>query len=276
MMIGDQVRLTLVFSSTENITVSFPVCCDTCIEGIEIVKRSPIDTAKDENGQHLTQQLTITAFDSGTFVIPSMSFYGTDSVLLAATEPLLLAVHTLAVDTTLAIKDIKEPLSVPLTFQEILPYMFGVLLLAGVLVGVIFLIRYLRKRKSPVALTREKPKIPPHLTALEELNKLWQKKLYQSGYVKQYYSELSDIIRIYIENRWDIAAMEMVSTEIVTELSALDIPEEAIRKLKQTLYLSDMVKFAKATPLADESAACYQNSVDFVQTTKQEKELITK
>jgi hypothetical protein len=271
-MIGDHVNVMLDFSSKENMAVYFPVYCDTCIKGIEIVKQSGIDTVKDENGYRLTRRLTVTAFDSGAFVIPPMPFYGTDSVLLAETEPLWLSVHTLAIDTTLAIKDIKEPLSAPITFREILPYLIGVLLLSGVIVGIVFLIRYLNKRKKPQPLTKEKPNIPAHVIALEMLKELWKKKLYQSGYVKQYYSELSDIIRIYIENRWDIAAMEMVSSEIITALSVFEIEEEAMNKLKQTLYLSDMVKFAKANPLADESSACYQNGVDFVQMTKQEKE----
>jgi hypothetical protein len=275
-LIGDQAHLTLAFSSKENVAVAFPIYCDTCIKGIEIVKQSSIDTLKDENGYRLTRQLTITAFDTGTYIIPSMPFYGMDSVLLAETDFLTLSVYTLPVDTTLAIKDIKEPLSAPITIREIIPYIIGALLIFGLIVGAIFFIQHLNKRKKPELPKKEKPKIPAHIIALEKLNELWQKKLYQSGYVKQYYSELSDIIRVYIEHRWDIAAMEMVSSEIIEALSVLDIPQDAMLKLKQTLFLSDMVKFAKANPLADESSACYQHSVDFVQMTKQEKETATK
>jgi hypothetical protein len=205
-----------------------------------------------------------------------MPFYGLDSVLLAETEPLFFSVHTLAIDTTLAIKDIKEPLSAPITIREALPYIIGALLIFGIIVGSIFLIQYLRNKRKPKSIIKEKPKIPAHVIALEMLNKLWQKKLYQSGYVKQYYSELSDIARTYIEHRWDVTAMEMVSSEIIIALSDLEIPVEAMQKLKQTLYLSDMVKFAKANPLPDESSICYQNIVDFVQMTKQEKEPVIK
>ncbi|MDR1180696.1 MAG: hypothetical protein LBL13_01785 [Bacteroidales bacterium] len=275
-IIGDQVRLIQTFMSSQIVPVSFPIYCDTCIAGIEIVKQSAIDTIKDENGYRLTRQLVITAFDSGEYVIPSMPFYGLDSVLLAETEPLFFSVRTLAIDTALAIKDIKEPLSAPITIREALPYIIGALLVFGLIVGSIFLIQHLNNKRKPKSITKEKPKIPAHVLALEMLNKLWQKKLYQSGYVKQYYSELSDIVRTYIEHRWDIAAMEMVSSEIMVALSDLDISVEAMQKLKQTLYLSDMVKFAKANPLPDESSVCYQNIVDFVQTTKQEKETVIK
>ena len=248
-------------------------CIDTCIDGIEILKRSNIDTVNDENGYKLTQQFTITAFDSGEYIIPSMPFYSEDSILLAETEPLLLNVHTIAVDTTLAIKDIKDPLSAPLTIGEIIPYIIIAILVFGLVTGIIFLIRYIRNRKKPKPITKPKSKIPAHILALESLQALWQKKLYQSGYVKQYYSELTDIVRIYIENRWDIAAMEMVSSEIITNLSSMsNISGDTLRKLEQTLFLADMVKFAKSNPLADESSACYQYVMDFVQSTKQEKE----
>ena len=273
-LIGDQVNLIFWFSSKDVMPVLFPTYCDTCIDGIEIIKRSKIDTVNDENGYKLTQQFTITAFDSGQYIIPPIHFYGEDSLLLAQTEPLLLNVNTIAVDTTLAIKDIKDPLSAPLTIGEIIPYIIGALLGAGLVVGGIFLIRRVINRKKPQSLTKQKPKTPPHIIALEDLKALWQKKLYQSGYVKQYYSELTDIVRVYIENSWDIAAMEMVSAEIITALSSMNnISEDAIKKLEQTLLLADMVKFAKSNPLADESSACYQYIVDFVQSTKQEKEL---
>jgi len=271
-LVGDQVNLQFSFSSKKAVPVLFPNYCDTCIQGIEIVKRSGIDTVADANGYKLTQQFTITAFDSGEYVIPPLPFYSQDSVLMAETEALLLTVHTIAVDTTLAIKDIKEPLSAPITFMEMLPYIVIALLVFGVIIGSIFLIRYLNNRKKPKPLVRQKPKMPAHVLALQALENLWQKKLYQAGYIKQYYSELTDIVRIYIEDRWDIAAMEMVSSEIIAALSSLAIPAETTRKLEQVLRLADMVKFAKSNPLADESSASYQHIVDFVQATKQEKE----
>jgi hypothetical protein len=268
-LIGDQVNLRFSFSSKEVVSVLFPMYCDTCIQGIEIIKHTGIDTASDENGYKLTQQFIITAFDSGEYVIPSIPFYSLDSVLLAETDELLLTVHTVAVDTTLAIRDIKEPLSAPITIQELVPYIALTLLLLGLVVGCFFLIRYLNNRKKPQSETEQKPKIPAHIIALQELEILWQKKLYQTGYIKQYYSELTDIVRIYIENHWGISAMEMVSSEIVTALSSESISTEVVRKLEQVLFLADMVKFAKLNPLAGESSACYQHIVDFVQTTKQ-------
>jgi hypothetical protein len=99
---------------------------------------------------------------------------------------------------------------------------------------------------------------------------LWHRKLCASGHIKEHYSEQSDIVRTYIENRWDIAAMEMVSSEIIASLENCNVPLAQMKKLEQMLYMADLVKFAKAHPLPDENALHYQNTVEFVEMTKQE------
>ena len=277
-LIGDQINLTLRFSSNAAVQVAFPAYCDTCIAGIEIVKRSSIDTLNKEFGKgiELQQQWTITSFDSGTYLIPPFGFYGKDSTLLAETESLLLNVNTIPVDTTLAIKDIKEPLSAPLTLREMLPFIIIALIIFGLLVGGFFLIRHLKNKTKPKnPLQKEKSKLPAHIIALQDLDILWNKKLCQSGHVKQHYSELTDIVRTYMENRWDIAAMEMVSSEIIEALEPLHLSTDVMKKLEKTLHLADMVKFAKGNPLPDENNISYHNIVDFVEITKEKKETTT-
>jgi hypothetical protein len=268
MLIGDQVKLTLAIAGEKTEKVVFPYFCDTCISGFEITARSAMDTSIVGGKVELSQTFTLTSFDAGNYIFPPSPFYDADSVLLAQTEELYLEVQTVEVDTLLPIKDIKQPLSAPITWKEILLY--GGISVGGiaVLTGIILLIRYLTRRKSPIAAAKEKPKIPAHILALEALNQLWQKKLCAAGQVKTHYSELSDIIRTYIENRWDITAMEMVSSEIIAAMESCRIPIAQMKKLEQMLYLSDMVKFAKADPLPDENSLHYQNMVEFVETTK--------
>jgi hypothetical protein len=268
MLIGDQITLTLKIAGEKGKQIVFPYFCDTCISGFEIVNRSGIDTVTEENTVAFSQQLTITSFDEGNYIFPSIPFYNIDSVLLAQTQEIYLQVKTMEVDTLLPIKDIKEPLSAPVTWKEILLYGGISVGIAAVLVGIVLLIRYVTRKKSPIALVKEKPKIPAHILALDALNKLWQKKLCASGHIKEHYSELSDIVRTYIENRWDVAAMEMVSSEIIESLESCNIPLTQMKKLEQMLYLSDMVKFAKAHPLPDENGLHYQNMVEFVENTK--------
>jgi hypothetical protein len=269
MLIGDQVKLTLKIKGETGKQIIFPYFCDTCISGFEIVNRSNIDTATEGNTMELSQSLTLTTFDEGNYVFPSIPFYDSDSALLAQTQEIYLQVNTVEVDTLLPIKDIKEPLSAPVTWKEILLYGGISLGAAAVLAGIIFLIRYFTRKKKPMQFVKEKPKIPAHIIALEALNKLRQKKLCAAGQTKSHYSELSDIVRTYIENRWDITAMEMVSSEIIASMENCEIPLAQMKKLESMLYLADMVKFAKAHPLPDENSLHYQNMVEFVETTKQ-------
>jgi hypothetical protein len=267
MLIGDQVKLTLKIAGKDLKKVVFPSLCDTCISRFEIVNRSAMDTATTDGKTELSQTFTLTCFDEGNYIFPSIPFYNSDSVLLAETQEIYLQVRTLEVDTLLPIKDIKEPLSVPITWKELLLY-GGISLGCGaVLIGIILLIRYLMRKKKPMETVKEKPKIPAHIIALEALNKLWQRKLCASAHIKMHYSELSDIVRTYIENRWGITAMEMVSSEIIASLENCNIPLAQIKKLEQMLFLADMVKFAKAHPLPDENSLHYNNMIEFVEIT---------
>ena len=269
MLIGDQITLTLKIAGEKGKQIVFPYFCDTCLSGFEIVNRSGFDTVADGNNMELSQQLTLTCFDVGNYIFPSIPFYDADSVLLAQTQEIYLEVKIMEVDTLLPIKDIKKPLTAPLTWKEILLYGGISLGAVAVLTGIVLLIRFFTRKKSPIAIVKEKPKTPAHILALEALNKLWHKKLYAAGRTKEHYSELSDIVRTYIENRWDISAMEMVSSEIIVSLENENIPISPMKKLEQMLYMADLVKFAKANPLPDENALHYQNMVEFVETTKQ-------
>merc|ERR1711991_172090 len=114
-----------------------------------------------------------------------------------------------------------------------------------------------------------KPKLPAHVIALSELDKLKTRKLWQDGRFKLYYTELTDIIRTYLDNRYGIEAMEMTSDEIMDALlSNKSIDEKLKAKLKDTLLTSDLVKFAKQKPLATENDNNWSNMVDFVEGTK--------
>jgi hypothetical protein len=131
-----------------------------------------------------TQKIQLTRFDSGFYVIPPITYYfkgrtGLDSV---QTEALLLTVNTVPVDTTVAIKDIKPVVDLPLTFREILPYLLGVLVLAAIGYGIY---RFLKSRKkTPVIVAPKAPVIPPYETALASLKQLAEEKLWQQGLFK--------------------------------------------------------------------------------------------
>lgn len=276
-LIGDQIHVDFTLTMPQNSTVPMPTLTQEMLSasGIDLVNSSAIDT--NISGQEIRyhQQWTITAFDSGAYLFPSIAVLSPDSQLLAQSQSLPFFVNTVAVDTTAAIRDIKKIARVPLTFKEILPYLLIGLAAAAVLALVIwFILKHERKTKPQKKVVKAKPKIKPHITALKELEKLKTKKLWQNGQVKQYYSELTDIIRTYIDGRYDINAMEMITADILTELDEAGLSHKLHQELEQTLTTADLVKFAKMEPLPDDHDRCYKQAVEFVQETA-ERELKT-
>lgn len=273
MLIGDQVRLNIGISVPVKSLVTWPLIGDTILGHIRVLNRTKIDSAfsPDRKILKLNQSFLLTSFDSGFYAIPPVRFYiqqPPDTAKIARqSEPLFLNVHSVHVDTTLAIKPIKGPIKIPISFREMLPWIIGGVLVMAL---VYFIIYYLRKRKKAEPLFRLKPRITllPHETALMELEKLRIKKLWQSGKIKEYHTELTEIIRKYIEERFGIMAMEMTSEEIMESLKDnIEISKGALDKLLQILLLADLVKFAKVQPVPSEHELSLENAITFVKDT---------
>lgn len=269
-LIGDQIHVDFTLTMPKNGTIPMPTLTQEMLStsGIDLVNSSVIDTNISTQAISYHQRWTITAFDSGAYVFPSIEVWSPDSQILAQSQPLPFFVNTITVDTTAAIRDIKGIARVPLTFKEILPYLLIGLAAAAVLALVIwFILKHERKAKPQKKVVKAKPKIKPHITALKELEKLKMKKLWQNGQIKQYYSELTDIIRTYIDGRYDINAMEMISADILKELEGKEIPQPLLKELEQTLSIADLVKFAKMEPLPDDHDRCFKQAENFVRET---------
>lgn len=268
MLIGDQTGFNLQLLLPQNMPFRWPVFADTLTGEIEIVKRGTIDTTRLDNGMlRIDQKLTITAFDSGYYVIPPIHFtVGVAMDSMVETEPYLLNVFTVAVDTAQAIKPIKGPIEAPLTFAEMLPWIL--LLLAVLLIAAgIFYYYKKKKKKQPLVLARPKPKIPPHRWALDELEKLRNEKLWQKDLVKLYHSRVSEIVRLYLDEQFTIMAPEMTTPEIMQAANRIHLSDKNLRELQQILELADLVKFAKYKPAPDEHNRSMVQAVDFVKDT---------
>ena len=277
-LIGDQIILTLQAKTPHHFGegLHFPVFYDTIISAIEIIDKTNIDTTIDKNQNLiLKQNYLITSFDSGAYIIPPFIFtYMLDSIEdTIKTSPLLLEVYTVEVDTSQAIKDIKEPYKAPLTLKEFLnkyyPYILGSIFLIAI---ILFVIYYLKKRKKHEPILKiTKPKEPAHIIALRELDKLKREKLWQQNKVKKYHTRLTEIIRTYIENRFQIMALEQTSYEILQSFTHSGlVNNQSYEILSQMLTLADLVKFAKEKPLPDENEFSLKNAYLFVNNTKAE------
>lgn len=276
--IGEQTQIHVSINyrgDRGKIEIQWPKFRDTLIGKVEVLSTSKIDTTIPDKSDPVnfvqTQHLTITSFDSGFYAIPPFKFIvNGDSAHPYSTEAMLFQVNNVKVDTTQAIKDIKPPLSEPFSWRELLPYIYVALGVAVLVVIIYFLIEKLTKRK-PKEIVQEKPKIPPHIIALEELEKLKQENLWQEGKTKLYYSRLTDTLRYYIEGRFKIPAMEQTSDEIMASFRSAVIDSESKAKLKQTFLLADLVKFAKEQPSSAENELSLTYAFDFVKGTLREE-----
>ncbi|MBI9037476.1 MAG: hypothetical protein JEY97_05015 [Bacteroidales bacterium] len=271
-LIGDQINLNLKASFPANNKVYWPQIKDTITKDIEIIEQSKIDTIFSDDKTHKTllQKIKITSFDSGFYEIPPFRFEYSkpdDSTKFSLeTYPLYLEVYTIVVDTTKGIFPIKGPVKAPFTFKEILPWIIGG---AIALLLIAFLIYFLIKRKKhePLFKAKPKPKLPPHIIALNALENLRKEKLWQSGKTKAYHTILTDIIRKYLDERFGINAIEMTTDEILSAVKNLHISNELKVKLKEMLILADLVKFAKEKPLPAQQDLSLINAIAFVRET---------
>jgi hypothetical protein len=278
--IGEQFHLILEAKAPAGYKFIFPQVPDT-ISKLEVTDRSKIDTSelKEQKLYSYRQVYLITCFDSGYFPIPPFVFNyqqpGDTAQHAFETEAMLVAVKGVAVDTTKNIRDIKQPLKVPFTFAEAIPYILGALGVAILVLIIIYLRKKFRKKEGKVKKVFV-PTRPPHEIALEELEKLEAERLWQKGLIKQYHSQLTDIVRTYIEHRYRIIAMEMTTGEIMEGLKTASVEKESSDKLFRMLSLADMVKFAKVQPLPGENEMSMQQSYEFVRATKEVKREIPK
>jgi len=278
--IGDQIKLILEIPENIGNDILFPAFENVIIEGIEIIESSEVEYIKSEN--LLRQTHIITSFEDSLFLLYPFEFKVDNKII--KTNPLRLQVSYYKpdsvllsqIDTTgqLKIVDIKPPVEAPMTFKEFF-YRFGIYIIAFLIIVILFFVLryYYRKRKEnkPV-FSKPKPEIPPHVQALEQLKILKNKELHKQEVLKPFYTELSFIIRLYIENRFRIEALESVTNEIIDEFINTEFAnDETVIKLRELLNLSDLVKFAKNLPNEHENELMIEYAFSFVNHTKQEE-----
>jgi hypothetical protein len=274
-LVGDQVDMTLNVSYSKAIQFAFPVLGDTLMPGVEIVRTSKIDTLRNKKNEELIsvqRTYTLTSFDGGiAYTLPQISFtlQRGEAVDTFSSNQLQLKVAFPPMDSTFTPNDIKPPVQYPVTLVEALPYVGGALLLVALIA---FLIYYIdQRRKNQPVFFKPKPKEPAHVVALRELNKVKKEQLWQQGKIKDFYTRISEIIRVYIEERYCIQAMEQTSEEILRAFDEAKSCDKAlVDKLREMFYISDLAKFAKYTPQPDENEMSLSNVYHFVEKTKVE------
>jgi len=269
--IGQQTLLHFFIHGPRNAPIGYPALKDSLTSKVLIVRPDKTDTVTDSNepGQQIIRRnYVITSFDEGSYTIPPVKFkIGNDTV---ATEPITLEVKTVKVDTTKAIYDIKQPLTVSYTLWDWLrdnwPFVVIPMLIIALIAGIILYLKN-RKKKEPIILAPPKPAVPPHIATINRLNELRDKKLWQMDFIKEYHVELTDIIRDYLTIRFGINALEKTTDEILTALRH-NLDQADYTRLQQMFVLADLVKFAKAQPVAAENEQSMDNAIAFVRSVQ--------
>jgi len=277
-LIGDKLTIRLEVQTTKNTRINWPSFSEELTKGIELLSFQPIDTLLGEGDAiSYIQNLSIISFDTGFYEIPAFNFSCVNQIdtsfYKSISNPLFLRVTTMEVDTTQAFKPIKGPIEQSYTFAEAIPMMGGFLLLLIAAFAVYYF--FFRKKDDPLFTAKAKPRIPPHISALNNLETLKTKKLWQGGKFKEFYTELTDIFRVYIDERFDVDALEMTSDEIRESLESIkEIDKKLQQKISETLATSDLVKFAKMNPIPEENENNILVMESFVKETMKIPEVI--
>lgn len=268
-LIGQQARIKLKVSCDAGKRVVMPAYSDELLEGIEILEmNSDTQYLNDGKRETLTHEYVVTSFDTALYVIPPFE-------VLVEGEPyysqeLAMAVYTFPVDTTNIDQFFgpKDNWQIKLTWSDVRSSViyFVLLLLLGLLLAWV-IVRYVNN-KPIIRIVKIKPKLPAHVVALNQINKIKEDNSWRtSGSSKDYYTALTDALRVYFGERFGFNATEMTTSEIVENLLKIK-DKESIAELHEILLTADLVKFAKFNPPMNENDRNLVNAIEFINETK--------
>ncbi|MDR0394773.1 MAG: hypothetical protein LBH77_06410 [Tannerella sp.] len=272
-MIGEQTMLHLSVTADKDKQLVIPLPGEMLTEGVEVLHITPPDTTDIKNNRMtINYDLLITSFDSSLYLLPP--FYVIDGRDTLYSDQVALKVSSPDVDLEHPeeFKDIKDIWRPPFVLSDYYALIYGILFTLFLICVVGYFIQRMRNRPEQVADVKEAPKLPPHEQAMMELKEIRERKLWQQGRNKEYYTEVTDTLRRYMSARYGTSVMEKTSSEILEVLRNEEPGNKDVYDLlKQILRLSDFVKFAKLHPLPDENDLSMFNANLFVDRTKREE-----
>lgn len=271
-LIGEQTHMTVSVTLNPGINVKFPNFqrSQYVTPGVEVLECSKIDSVKtDDNKLRLSRSYLLTSFDEQVYRIPSLPVIVGGKTYM--TKPLALKVLTVPVDT-LNTKKFYPPKDVqnnPFSWSEWLTVVEFSFLFVVALVLAVYLTNRLMKRKPVVKSFKIVKHIPAHQKALVEIERLKNDNTNRETDQKQYYTELTTILRQYIAERFGFDAMEMTSSQIISRLRSEG--NSAIDEVSNLFRTADLVKFAKYSVLINESDQNLMSALSFINDTKKEE-----
>jgi hypothetical protein len=245
--IGAEFKLTLKTNVDTLSNVVFPNSRN--FGALEVIQSYPIDTIRKNDRYELIKKYGLTQFDSGRYTIPSIKILINNKAFL--TDSIKVEVANVQVDTLKQkMYDIKDIVKANEGIGDWWKYLLALVLIGGLGALVYWYFKIRQKEKTEEVIYKT-----PIEKATTLLNNLEKKELWQQGEVKAYYSELTDIVRNYIEEAIEIPAMESTTSELIEGLKVasqkkkMKLSKETIENLFVVLKQADLVKFAKSKPL---------------------------
>lgn len=262
--IGAQLNLVLKTKVAKNSKVIFPEANQ--FGAFEVLESYPTDTIKKSDAYELVKRYGLTKFDSGKYVVPRLSVLINNQVHFSDSIPVQVA--DVVVDTLKQkLYDIRPIIDTEKSFSW--QWLWWLLLPVTIF---IFYFLFKKYRSIPKEEKVEEHFATPIEKAVTLLSRLEEKELWQKGEVKDYYIELTEITRTYLEEALRVHAMESTTSELIQELRAqiankkMSVSAEVLQHLEKVLKNADLVKFAKSKPL-DFEIASDRNQIEKIITT---------
>ena len=255
--VGDPLALRLSVEHAADLAVRWPDSLSLGPFEALALEVSPSQASPD--GARTTAVLHVTAFELGELELPSLTLEltdGGDETATVSTDPVVIGVTTVGLDEGGDIRDVKGPRAIARDWLLLWPWF----LLAAALAGVGYWWGRRRDRSPDRLDSRPRaPARPPHEIALEALNRLEASPLLERGEIKPYHVEVSRVIRSYVEGRYRIWALEMVTPDVISSLRHAGVDAGIRTAFERFLEACDLVKFAKRRP---DAAACRSILID--------------
>lgn len=262
--LGDRLHLTVEVTHGADERVLWPD--SLTLEPFEVLEATIGEPVT--SGERITSSLTLTltAFELGTLELPSFDvLVESEERHVLATDGWTVTVESVGLDEGGDIRDVKGPLSISRNWWLLWPWVAGALVLAGL---ALWWYRRHQRRERPEAPAPRVPRRPPHEIALEALARLDQERLLDRGEIKAFHIRISEILRVYLEGRFGIDAMELVTDEVVDELVRTGLDAAVVEAMRAFLEACDLVKFAKHSPAPAASREMLPTARRLVESTR--------
>lgn len=264
-LIGDQIKYSLIINADKDVSIINPFFRDT-LKSVDVIKISDPIVTENEKGKTIKYESILTRFDSSQVTIPPIKIEyrtkGDTTLKSILSNPVTFNVHTLKVSMQEEIKDIKPPIRLFNYLYLIYAGIVLILLIAGY-----FIYRKYFKNKPQPAIKAEEEKILSHQLALRKLDELEREELWQKGFVKEYHTRITEIIREYFEKQFNLPALERTTTDSLNLLRRHPQGKKVLDITSQFLNNADLVKFAKYTPLENVNREMMTQARDIVTKT---------